>query len=52
MRVFKRSLCGCQMEYIGYYQYQFHNCGDIMEYGKLINVAKNCTGLFKLLKSK
>lgn len=48
MRVFKCLQCGCQMEYIGNYQYQCPNCGDIMDYCELANAAKKFfTKLFK-----
>ena len=53
MRVFKCSQCGCKMEYIGNYQYQCPNCGDIMDYSELVNGAKKiCAGIFKFFKSK
>ncbi len=48
MRVFKCSQCGCQMEYIGNYQYQCPNCGDIADYSELVN---GCKSLFKRLIS-
>lgn len=53
MRLFKCSQCGCQMEYIGNYQYQCPNCGDIMDYTELAHGAKKiCTGIIKLFKTR
>ena len=53
MRLFQCSQCGCQMNYIGNYQYQCPNCGDVADYSELANGAKKiCKSFFNLLKNK
>lgn len=53
MRVFRCSQCGSQMNYIGNYQYQCPNCGDVADYSELARGAgKIFKGIFNLLKSK
>ena len=53
MRVFQCSQCGCQMNYIGNYQYQCPNCGDVADYSELARgTGKLIKNIFNFFKSK